>query len=103
MLAVGAIMLHQLLNRVTVDVNVIRDRSPPFVRLADGSLRNDYALKLLNMAPRERRLAIEVGGLDGARLLTQGAGQDAAGRVIAEAQPDSVANIRLHVVAPAGT
>jgi cytochrome c oxidase accessory protein FixG len=99
MLAVGAIMLQQLLTRSTLDVNVIRDRSPPFVRLADGEVRNDYAIKLINMSPRTRRVAISVTGLEGARL--QGAGGD--GRFVAEAGADAVANVRLHVVAPPTT
>ena len=103
MTLVGAIMLYELLNRSTLDLNVIRDRSPPFVRLADGSLRNDFALKLINMAPRARRIAISVSGLEGAHIIVQGGALDADGRVIAEARPDSVANVRLHVVAPAGT
>lgn len=103
MTLVGAIMLYELLNRSTLDLNVIRDRSPPFVRLADGSLRNDFALKLINMAPRTRRIAISVSGLEGAHIIVQGGALDADGRVIAEARPDSVANVRLHVVAPAGT
>ncbi len=103
MCAVGAIMLVSLLNRSTLGLNVIRDRSPPFVRLADGSMRNDYAIKLINMEPRARRVVISVSGLDGAHLLVQGGELDADGRVIAETRPDSVANVRLHVVAPANT
>jgi cytochrome c oxidase accessory protein FixG len=103
MAAVGALMLYQLLNRSTLDLNVIRDRSPPFVRLADGSIRNDYALKLINMSPETRQVVIEVSGLEGARLQGQGRPVDAEGRIIAEARPDSVANVRLHVVAPSST
>lgn len=103
MALVGAIMLQALLTRSTLDLNVIRDRSPPFVRLADGSIRNDFALKLINMAPRTRRVAISVSGLEGAHIVVQGGALDESGRVIAEAQPDSVANVRIHVVAPAGT
>jgi len=102
MVLVGAIMLYQLANRSTLDLNVIRDRSPPFVRLADGSMRNDFALKLINMAPRTRRVAIAVSGLSGAHIIVQGGVLDADGRVIAEARPDSVANVRVHVVVPAG-
>ncbi len=101
MIAVAAIMAQQLLNRATIDLNVIRDRSPPFVRLSDGSIRNDYTLKLMNLAPVGRRMAIEVGGLDGARLVAQDHPQDDRGRLLAEARPDSVANVRVHVVAPA--
>jgi cytochrome c oxidase accessory protein FixG len=103
MAAVGAVMLVQLLNRSTLDLNVIRDRSPPFVRLADGSLRNDYDLKLINMSPAARRVAIEVSGLAGARFVANGHDVEVDGRVIAEARPDGVADIRLHVVAPAST
>jgi cytochrome c oxidase accessory protein FixG len=102
MVSVGAIMLYQLLNRSTLDLNVIRDRSPPFVRLSDGSIRNDFELKLINMAPRARRVAIAVSGLEGARIVVQGGALDEQGRVIAAAPADAVANVRLHVVAPAG-
>lgn len=103
MFAVGGVMLNALLNRSTLDLNVIRDRSPPFVRLADGSIRNDYAIKLINMAPETRRVAIDVSGLEGAHIMVQGGTPDASGRIIAEAPADSVANVRVHVVAPAAT
>lgn len=102
-LVVGGIMLVQLLSRSTIDLNVIRDRSPPFVRLADGSVRNDYTLKLINMAPVTRHVAIEVTGLDGGRIVAQGHPLDERGRVLAETRPDSVANVRVHVIAPGGT
>lgn len=102
MLGVGAIMLYSLITRSTLDLNVIRDRSPPFVRLADGSIRNDYALKLINMAPRERRLRIEVSGLDGVRFMPNGHAVNPDGSIIVEAEGDRVANVRVHVTAPAG-
>lgn len=100
MTAVGAIMLYALTTRSTLDLNVIRDRSPPFVRLADGGMRNDYALKLINMAPRTRHVRITVGGLDGAHLMSNGHQVDASGAIQVDAQPDGVANVRIHVGAP---
>ena len=102
MVAVGAIMLFALINRSTLDLNVIRDRSPPFVRLADGGVRNDYALKLINMAPRARRLRINVSGLEGAHFLSNGHRVQPNGSIEVTAQPDGVANVRVHVVAAAG-
>lgn len=102
MCLVGAIMVYSLCNRSTLDLNVIRDRSPPYVRLADGGTRNDYAMKLVNMAPRVRRVAIEISGLEGATLFAADHALDAQGRVLAEIPPDSIANVRLHVVAPRG-
>jgi cytochrome c oxidase accessory protein FixG len=99
MAAVAAYMVYGLATRHTLDLNVIRDRSPPFVRLADGSIRNDYALKLINMTDRARRVEIEIEGLDGAHLLAPAL--EAGGGFVAEAQADGVTNVRVHVVAPA--
>ena len=97
---VGVIMLYALIHRATLDLNVIRDRSPPFVRLADGSVRNDYALKLINMAPRTRHVRISVSGYEGVHLVSNGHVVDAEGAMVVDAQPDGVANIRVHVVGP---
>lgn len=98
MALVGAFMIYGLSTRQTMDLNVIRDRSPPFVRLADGSIRNDYALKLINMTDHPRRMQIALAGLEGARL--QAPALDAEGDVVVEANADSVTNVRIHVVAP---
>jgi cytochrome c oxidase accessory protein FixG len=103
MCAVGAIMLFALLTRSTLDLNVIRDRSPPFVRLAGGETRNDYALKLINMRPSHRVLRIEVSGLEGAHFIANGHAVEPDGSVLAPAPADAVANVRIHVAAPAGT
>ncbi len=97
---VGALMIYGLASRQTLDANVIRDRSPPFVRLADGSMRNDYELKLINMSAAPRRVSISVEGLEGAHLQAPDLG--AAGAVVAVASADGVTNVRLHVAAPAG-
>lgn len=100
MLLVGAIMVYALATRSTLDLNVIRDRSPPFVRLANGDMRNDYALKLINMAPQARRVRITVDGLAGAHLISNGHQVDASGAIEVEAHADGVANVRVHVAAP---
>jgi cytochrome c oxidase accessory protein FixG len=102
MIVVGAIMLYALATRSTLDLNVIRDRSPPFVRLGDGAVRNDYALKLINMAPRPRRVRILVSGLDGAHFIANGHQVEANGAIEVVTPADGVANIRVHVAAPAG-
>lgn len=99
MTIVAVAMIYGLATRETLSLNVIRDRSPPFVRLADGSIRNDYAIKVVNMARNPRRIAIEVTGLDGARLLSRSL--DPQGRVEAGAEADTVTSVRVHVVAPA--
>jgi len=97
MIGVGAFMLYQLLNRQTLSLDVIRDRNPPFVRLSTGEIRNNYSIKILNMAPRARTVAIELVGMPEAHLQDA----DAQGRVHAKAAPDGVESIRLHVVTTA--
>jgi cytochrome c oxidase accessory protein FixG len=96
--AVAAAMIFGLATRETLGLNVIRDRSPPFVWLSDGSVRNDYALKLINMSAEPRRLSITMTGLAGAHLRTTN-GQ-VSSHIEALAAADSVTNVRIHVVAP---
>ena len=56
--AVGIIMLYALLNRSTLDMNVLRDRQPNYVSLSDGSVRNGYTIKVLNKVTRARRFSL---------------------------------------------
>lgn len=95
---VGTVMLYGLSTRDTLDLNVIRDRSPPFVRLADGSIRNDYVVKIMNMTGRPRQVAITIAGLTGASL--QAPNVSAEGEIVVTAQADRVSAVRLHVIAP---
>lgn len=101
MCIVGGVMLNQLLHRATLDLNAIRDRSPPFVRLADGGVRNDYALKVINRAAEERDILVTMEGLEGA-VLTAPEESMRDGGVVVRAQPDGVVNVRLHILAPPG-
>jgi cytochrome c oxidase accessory protein FixG len=58
---VSVVMLAGLLTRSTIELDVIRDRNPNYVTLADGSVRNAYTLKLMNRAkaPRDLVLSLE--------------------------------------------
>jgi cytochrome c oxidase accessory protein FixG len=103
MVLIGALMFYQLTHRSTLQLDVIRDRSPAFVRLADGSVRNDYTLKLINMAPRARTLVIRLSGLDGAHLVGADLAAVEGGGLSAVASGDSVTTVRVHVVAPSTT
>ncbi len=59
----GAIMLYALLTRHDFDVNVIHDRNPVFVRMADGAIRNGYTMRILNKRLEPRRFAVSVQGV----------------------------------------
>jgi len=62
---VGAIMLVALARRSTLEVNVLHDRNPPYVRLSDGGIRNGYTVKILNKLHEAREFRLELVGLAG--------------------------------------
>jgi len=65
---VGLVMLVALSFRTTLEVNVLRDRNPPFVQLSDGGVRNGYVIKILNKLHEPHTYSLEVRGLPEARL-----------------------------------
>ncbi|MBB6124856.1 cytochrome c oxidase accessory protein CcoG [Sphingobium subterraneum] len=99
--AIGAAMLFSLGQRTRLDLAVQHERSPLYVQLSDGTIRNNYTLKVRNMETRPRRVAIGVSGLAGAELWTEtGRRETATRRVELALAPDSVTRVRLFVAAP---
>ncbi|TNE42096.1 MAG: cytochrome c oxidase accessory protein CcoG [Alphaproteobacteria bacterium] len=74
---VGLFMLVTLTTRDTVQLNVVRDRSPVFVTLSDGSIRNGYTLRVLNKEHQVKTFSVAVEGMPGA-LLVRGGNVDAS-------------------------
>ena len=72
MAIVGVIMLTALLLRPELEVSVLHDRNPIWVKLSDGGLRNGYTLKLLNKLYEPRSFKLGVRGLVGATLSVVG-------------------------------
>ncbi|TIU44162.1 MAG: cytochrome c oxidase accessory protein CcoG, partial [Mesorhizobium sp.] len=62
--AIGLVLVCSLLTRERLELNVLHDRNPQFVTLSDGSIRNGYTVKLLNMIPEPRTVEITLHGLD---------------------------------------
>ncbi|MEQ1863484.1 MAG: cytochrome c oxidase accessory protein CcoG, partial [Micropepsaceae bacterium] len=52
---VTGVMMFGLSTRATIDLNVLRDRNPTFVRLSDGAVRNAYTVKVMNRGNQTRR------------------------------------------------
>ncbi len=69
----GIGMLYVLLTRSDLDISVLHDRSPMYVRLSDGALRNGFTVHALNKQHAERRLKLSVEGLPGAEVTVIGA------------------------------
>ena len=102
LLVVAAVMLGLLITRQTTDVNILPERSPLFVRLADGSIRNSYTLKILNMETTDRQLSLSIDEPADARLATLGMDEPAES-VALDAPMDGVGTHRLHITIPASS
>ena len=70
---VGLIMLAGWMARSVVEINALHERNPPWVRLADGSVRNAYTVKILNKLHEPRQFRLTASGLAGARVAVVGA------------------------------
>jgi len=93
---VGGIMLLALLNRTTLEVNVLHDRNPPYVLLSDGSVRNGYTVKILNKLQEPREFGLAVRGLPQSTLAIVGLDAGAAIRVTT----DDLRELRVLVTVP---
>ncbi|WP_328702951.1 FixG Ig-like domain-containing protein [Arenibaculum pallidiluteum] len=99
LLVVASVMLGTLALRPRIEVNVLRDRAPLFVELSDGSVRNAYTLKILNMAREPREYSVQVEGLPGARLSLAGR-EEARDVLVLAARPDAVSTSRVTLTVP---
>jgi cytochrome c oxidase accessory protein FixG len=93
MLVVAGVMLTALLLRPDLEVNILRDRNPLYVRLSDGGVRNGYTIKLLNKLYDPHSFQLSLAGLPGASFSVVGHAQDAAINVA----PDELQSLRLYV------
>jgi cytochrome c oxidase accessory protein FixG len=100
LLLIGSGMLIGLSARAELDVNVLHDRNPLFVKLSDGSIRNGYTLKILNKSREQRHYDLAVEGLPGASLAVLGQGEGEP--ISLAASPDAVTTYRVYVTAPQG-
>jgi cytochrome c oxidase accessory protein FixG len=98
---VGGAMLYQLATRATAGISLIHDRSPLFVTLSDGSVRNAYTIRLINKRPDARLFALTIEeGPPGARIELVNVTATADWRPVVAVDPDSTREIRAIVTVP---
>jgi cytochrome c oxidase accessory protein FixG len=97
---VVAVMVFSLATRSRLEVNVLHDRSPLFVRLSDGSLRNGYTVKVLNMKREEKTYTLTTSGIDGATLSVIGYQTESVPTAELPVKPDDIGSFRVFVTAP---
>ncbi len=93
---IGLALLAVMLTRSTLDLNVLPDRNPLFVRLSDGAIRNTLTLKILNKSNQPRAVTVSLADLPEAHLALLGSDE-----LSVTVRPDAVATVRAFVTLPA--
>lgn len=99
--AVGIAMVFALLGRDRLEVNVIHDRNPQYVLESDGSIRNGYTIRLLNMIPEPRTILLSLDGLPDATMRINGLSSDNDRLFSIPVDPDKATTLKVFVTVPA--
>jgi cytochrome c oxidase accessory protein FixG len=97
---VGGAMLYQLATRSLLEVSSIHERTPLFVMLRDGSIRNAYTIRISNKRPEPRLVALASEGLPGATLDVSETAPTVDWRTVVELPPDATREFRVFLTAP---
>jgi len=98
--AIGLGLVYALLSRDRLEINVLHDRNPQFVLESDGSIRNGYTVRLLNMIPEPRTILLSMEGLPEATMKIIGV-TEVPGRLFAiQVEPDRTLALKVFVTLP---
>ena len=92
---VGIMMICALIFRAPLELHVLHDRTPLFVQLSDGQIRNGYTLKILNKTHVPRTLGLTVEGIENAQIEVKAAGETEDN--LLKVRPDSIASYHVLV------
>ncbi len=97
---IGLAMLFVLATRDRMGINVLHDRNPLFVKLSDGSIRNGYTVKILNMELRPRTFNIALDGFEGATMTMAGSDEAPTRELSIDVEADKLRTLKVYVTAP---
>ena len=98
--AIGSLMVWTFATRSSLGISALHDRNPIFVRLADGSIRNGFTVRLTNKALETRPFRLELLGIAAAKIDVVGEPQTADQSVLLEVGPDQTRELRVLVTVP---
>ncbi len=84
--------------RSPVEISVIEDRNPLFVKLSDGGIRNGYTLKILNKTHHAQTFHLSVEGLPVTEFAILGQETHETGMVV---EASAVRAFKIYVTVPA--
>ncbi|HSM40841.1 MAG TPA: cytochrome c oxidase accessory protein CcoG [Afifellaceae bacterium] len=94
---IGLALLATLAMRDRLDLNILHDRNPLFVRLSDGEIRNGYTVKILNMKAEPRSFLLSLEGLPGAHMTESGSTSTPSQELVFDVAPDKLHSARVFV------
>ncbi len=94
---VGVALIVALLIRDRLEVNVIHDRNPQYVMESDGSIRNGYTVRILNMIPQPRSIDFKIDGLPGAVMKVNDIDQPEGQDFTIDAGPDQATTLKVYI------
>ncbi|MBP1882243.1 cytochrome c oxidase accessory protein CcoG [Sinorhizobium mexicanum] len=97
---VGIGLVYALVSRDRLELNVLHDRNPQFVLESDGSVRNGYMVKLLNMIPEQRTITLTLEGMPAASMRIAGQAPGDGRRFAVGVDPDKVTALKVFVTLP---
>ena len=97
---IGLAILVALTTRDRIQVNVQHDRNPVYVTMSDGSIRNGYTVKLLNMRTEPRTFTLSLDGLPGATMTITGIDEPPARTFDVPVDPDQLRAVRVFITQP---
>ena len=96
--AVAGLMTWGLATRASFSIDVLKDRSPPYIRLADGSIRNGYTLKIVNKDNTARDMTVRIDGIEDLSISIVGQSSEENDTIIVPVSGSGVDRFRLLVV-----
>jgi cytochrome c oxidase accessory protein FixG len=98
-LAAG-VMIWTLATRPSLHVNVLHERSPLFIQMSDGDIRNAYTVKISNMRNPAHAFDLTVEGIPDAKIAVAGQVQGIGTNARLAVPQDDVATYRVFVTVP---
>lgn len=98
---IGLLILFNLLSKSEINLNILRDRNPVFVTLANGEIRNGYTVKILNMSGAPQQYSLKVADLDNYQMQVVGIdGEVGQTEHDVMVDADTLLSIKMYISAP---
>ena len=96
---IGLAMLYSVLGRDRLGITVAHDRNPRYVQLADGTFRNGYTIKILNMYAQPRQFDLRLVDLPGGEMWSPSLDHEPSQGFAVTVEPDQVRELKVFVAA----